>query len=389
MASIGPYPSFEPQPRAGGRHRAPDPSEGGPAARPPHPGAPGVPAEPRWDETVEQALPPLRQDPPTEPTRYAGPPVPPPAPVPPAPLTGPAPLPEPAPLPVPDPPAGDEAPASGKPRAGRNLPAAIGVGVGLGAVVLASLFIWRPAFLVVVAVGVVAGTWETVRAFGRAEVQEKRTRPPLVPLLVGALAMQGLAWFGGLEALTVGLVFTLTAVLIWRLADGPPGFRRDVTAAALIAAYVPFLGGFATLLARPDDGAARIVVVLAMVVLSDTGGYAVGVFLGKHKMAPRISPGKSWEGFAGSVLTTAIGGAVLLLLIFHVPLWYGAAVGVAVSLASVLGDLAESMIKRDLGIKDMGHLLPGHGGVMDRLDSILFAVPVSFALLSVLAPAAG
>ncbi|GAA3519061.1 phosphatidate cytidylyltransferase [Actinocatenispora rupis] len=396
MASIGPY-SFEPQPSGRGRHRAPDPDPDGPVRRPPEP-APGPPAEPRWDgpswdepaapgrdesagprwdETAEQAVPPVRADRPPEPTGYAAPPAPAPVPA------------EAVPVPAPpvDPPAAP--PESGKPRAGRNLPAAIGVGVGLGVVVLASLFLWRPAFLGVVAVGVVVGTWETVRAFGRAAEPEKRTRPPLVPLLVGAVAMQGLAWFGGLEALTIGLVFTLTAVLIWRLADGPPGFRRDVTSAALIAAYVPFLAGFGTLLARPEDGAERIVAALAMVVLSDTGGYAVGVFLGRHKMAPRISPGKSWEGFAGSVVTTAIGGAVLLLLLFHVPVWWGALFGVAVSLASVLGDLVESMIKRDLGIKDMGHLLPGHGGVMDRLDSILFAVPVSFALLSVLAPAAG
>jgi phosphatidate cytidylyltransferase len=176
-------------------------------------------------------------------------------------------------------------------------------------------------------------------------------------------------------------------VFIWRLADGPPGYRRAVAAGALIAAYVPVLAGLAVVLGRPEDGSARVVAALAMVVCSDTGGYAVGVLLGRHKMAPRISPGKSWEGFAGSVVTCAIAGAILVHFVFHQPLWAGAVFGVAVSLVSVLGDLTESMIKRDLGIKDMGHLLPGHGGVMDRLDSILFAVPVSFALLSVLAPA--
>ncbi|MGA8114865.1 MAG: phosphatidate cytidylyltransferase, partial [Actinocatenispora sp.] len=274
-------------------------------------------------------------------------------------------------------------------RAGRNLPAAIGVGVGLGAVVLASLFIWRPAFLIVLIAGVVLGTWEMVRALGRATEPAKRARPPLVPLVVGALAMEVLAWFGGLEALTVGLVFTVAAVLIWRLADGPAGYRRDVAAATLVACYVPFLAGFGVLLARPEDGAWRVVLALAMVVCSDTGGYAVGVFLGKHRMAPVISPGKSWEGFAGSVAVSALAGALILLLGFDRPWWYGVVFGVAVSLASVLGDLAESLLKRDLGLKDMGHLLPGHGGVMDRLDSILLAVPVAFALLSVLLPSGG
>ncbi|GIL26148.1 phosphatidate cytidylyltransferase [Actinocatenispora comari] len=403
MAGSGPFSSYE-QPRPRGRHRAadaddPDGSASVPPATPadrPAPAAPGWdgPAEPGWDVTAARPA----VDPAT--AYEAGPrpdraadaadgdwaatgqlPVTPADPthrdVPPDPVRS-----------GPEAPFGGPVPADEhKPRAGRNLPAAIGVGVGLGAIVLASLYVQRAAFLLVVAAGVVLGTWETVRAFGRAAEPAKRTRPPLVPLLAGAVAMQGLAWFGGLEALTIGLVFTLVAVFIWRLADGPPGYRRDVAAGALIAAYVPFLAGFAVLLARPEDGAARVVAALAMVVCSDTGGYAVGVLLGRHKMAPRISPGKSWEGFAGSVLTCAIAGAILVYFVFHQPLWAGAVFGVAVSLVSVLGDLTESMIKRDLGIKDMGNLLPGHGGVMDRLDSILFAVPVAFALLSVLAPA--
>ncbi|MEV0841202.1 phosphatidate cytidylyltransferase [Actinocatenispora sera] len=399
MAGSGPFSSYE-QPRPShGRHRAADADDpDGSASVPPptpadHP-APDwdAPAGPGWDVTAAQpAIDPATYEAGPRPDRAADAadgdwaatgqlPVPPAA--------------DPAhrdasPDPARDPaPFGTPAPADDhKPRAGRNLPAAIGVGVGLGAIVLASLYVQRAAFLLVVAAGVVLGTWETVRAFGRAAEPAKRTRPPLVPLLAGAVAMQGLAWFGGLEALTIGLVFTLVAVFIWRLADGPPGYRRDVAAGALIAAYVPFLAGFAVLLARPEDGAARVVAALAMVVCSDTGGYAVGVLLGRHKMAPRISPGKSWEGFAGSVLTCAIAGAILMYFVFHQPLWAGAVFGVAVSLVSVLGDLTESMIKRDLGIKDMGNLLPGHGGVMDRLDSILFAVPVSFALLSVLAPA--
>lgn len=377
MAGSGPFSSYEPRP-SGGRHRAPDsddePTGPVPDPAPPRPHRNGPPG---WDVTAPQP----RVDP--HPPYESAPPQPGEPPFPPQPGEPPAPPSRPGEPPVPG---GDPA-GQRRPKAGRNLPAAIGVGVGMGALVLASLFFVRAVFLGVVAVGVVLGTWETVRAFGRAAEPAKRTRPPLVPLLAGALAMQGLAWFGGLDALTIGLVFTLAAVFIWRLADGPPGYRRDVAAAALIAAYVPFLAGFAVLLVRPEDGAWRVVAALAMVVCSDTGGYAVGVFLGRHKMAPRISPGKSWEGFAGSIVTCAIAGAILVHLAFGQPWWEGAVFGVAVSLVSVLGDLTESMIKRDLGIKDMGTLLPGHGGVMDRLDSILFAVPVSFALLSVLAPA--
>lgn len=276
------------------------------------------------------------------------------------------------------------APAASTGRAGRNLPAAVGVGLGLGAVVIASLFIWRPAFLVVVVAGVTIGSWEMARALGGATTA-RQARVPQVPLLVGAAAMPVLAYLAGPEGLVIGLLLTVAAIAVWRLADGPDGYGRDVVAGTLVAAYVPFLAGFGALLLHPSDGSWRILVTLAVVVLSDTGGYVAGVLFGKHPMAPRVSPKKSWEGFAGSVLTCALGGFLMLFFGFGRPWWTGVLFGVALSLVSVLGDLAESLLKRDLGIKDMGTLLPGHGGVMDRLDSIVFAVPVGFALLSVLA----
>ncbi|MBO4206334.1 phosphatidate cytidylyltransferase [Micromonospora echinofusca] len=279
-------------------------------------------------------------------------------------------------------PGADTPPAAGRQsRAGRNLPAAIGVGVTLAAVVLVPLFLFRPAFLAVVAVAVAVGSWEMARAVRRADAN-----PPLVPLLAGAVLMVGLAWWAGPDALSLGLLVTVLAAMVWRLADGPAGYQRDLTATALIAVYVPFLGGFAALLAAPDDGHLRVLVTLAAVVLSDTGGYAAGVTFGRHPMAPTVSPKKSWEGFAGSVLAAALGGALLLWSCFDVAPWWGALFGLAVSGAAVLGDLGESMIKRDLGVKDMSNLLPGHGGLMDRLDSILFAAPTAYLLLTVLVP---
>ncbi|WFE27338.1 phosphatidate cytidylyltransferase [Solwaraspora sp. WMMD791] len=280
-------------------------------------------------------------------------------------------------------PAATSGPGTPEPsRAGRNLPAAIGVGVGLGGMVLASLFVWRPAFLAVVVAAVSLGTWEMTRA-----VRGSGARPPLPPLLAGGVLMAVLAWQVGPDALALGLLLTILAMLVWRLGDGPPGFQRDAATATLIAVYVPFLGGFAGLLASRPDGDLRILVTLAAVILSDTGGYAAGVFFGRHRMAPTISPKKSWEGFAGSVAAAAAGSAVLLYLLLDVmPLW-GALFGVAVSIAAVLGDLGESMIKRDLGVKDMSNLLPGHGGLMDRLDSILLALPVSYLVLTLIAPA--
>ncbi|GAA0721971.1 phosphatidate cytidylyltransferase [Dactylosporangium roseum] len=275
-------------------------------------------------------------------------------------------------------------PAKRKSRAGRNLPAAIGVGIGLGGALLVSLFLFDMwLFLGLVVVAVTVGAWEMVRA-----VSVQKARPPLVPLLIGGPVMVGLAWFGGADVLPLGLLGTLFLVLVWRFAGGVQHYQRDVTAGALIAVYVPFLGSFAALLAYPAaDGSVRVLVTVLAVVLSDTGGYVTGVFLGKHKMAPSVSPAKSWEGFGGSVVWTAAGSAVALpLLLSGAVWWHGAVFGAAVSIASVLGDLGESMIKRDLGVKDMSNLLPGHGGLMDRLDSILLALPTAYAVLAFLVP---
>jgi phosphatidate cytidylyltransferase len=270
-------------------------------------------------------------------------------------------------------------PTSG--RAGRNLPAAIAVGLALGAIVLVPLILWKPYFPAVIALAACVGIAEVARALKTTGVS-----PPLIPLLAGGLLIIGLTWYAGTDALVLGLVVTILAAVVWRLADGPAAVRRDLTASVLIAVYVPFLLGFAVPLVKPDDGLWRVVSALIAVVLSDTGGYAAGVFFGKRPMAPTISPKKSWEGFAGSVLAAAVGSALMFLFALHAPFYWGLVFGAAIAAAAVLGDLAESMLKRDIGIKDMSRLLPGHGGLMDRLDSILFAVPTAYLLLSLLAP---
>jgi phosphatidate cytidylyltransferase len=281
-------------------------------------------------------------------------------------------------------PGGGDDPARPTQRGGRNLPAAIGVGLGLGAVVLASLFLWRPSFLGVVAVAVGVAVWELVRAMRTTGVE-----PPLVPLIAGGAVTTGLAWWGGGDGLTFGLIITIIAVMVWRFAHGVRGYGRDVTMAALIAVYVPFLGGFAAMLASAHDGQLRVLATLVAVVLSDTGGYVVGAKFGRHPMAPSVSPKKSWEGLIGSLLAAATGSAVVLFLMFHVSLGWGLLFGLAIAAASVIGDLGESMLKRDMGVKDMSGLLPGHGGLMDRLDSVVFAAPVGFLLLAAIAPVTG
>jgi phosphatidate cytidylyltransferase len=266
-------------------------------------------------------------------------------------------------------------------RAGRDMASAIGVGLGLGAVILAALLIWRPAFLLVLTAAVLISVLELTGALERGG-----HRPPRVPVLVGAVAMVALAWTRGPSGLVVAFLLTVVAVLVWRLAHGPVGYLRDASAGVLVALYVPLLAGCAVLLLVPDDGAARVLAFIATVVCSDVGGFAAGVLFGKHPMAPSVSPKKSWEGLAGSVTACVVIGVLLVTLTFHGPWWGGALYGVAIAFTATLGDLGESLIKRDLGIKDMGDLLPGHGGLMDRMDSLLPSAVVAYLLLSVVAP---
>jgi phosphatidate cytidylyltransferase len=263
-------------------------------------------------------------------------------------------------------------------RAGRNLPVALVVGLGLGALVLGTLYTVKAAFLGVIVAAILIGLWELVRA-----LQQKEMRAPFVPLAVGTCCLLILAYTDGREAMTVAALLTGLAVVVWRLAEGPRGLLADIAAGLMALAYVPFLAGFAALMLAPNDGARRVTAFIATVVASDVGGYALGIVAGRHLMAPQISPKKSWEGFVGSVIACAICGGLLLTLLLHVAWWKGVVFGLATVCTATLGDLGESMVKRDLGIKDMGHILPGHGGLMDRLDSLLPTAPVAWALLTV------
>ena len=274
-----------------------------------------------------------------------------------------------------------DGPAKKPGRAGRDMVAAIGVGAGLGAIILLSLLVYRPAFLLVLGVAILVGVVELTRA-----LQAGGARAPLVPVLAGTVAMIALAWTRGPSGLVVAFLLTVLAVLLWRLGEGPDGYLRDASAGVLVALYVPLLAGFAVLLLVPDDGAARVLAFIATVVGNDVGGFAAGVLFGKHPMAPSVSPKKSWEGMAGSVAACVTIGVLLVTLTFHGPWWGGALYGVAIALTATLGDLGESLIKRDLGIKDMGDLLPGHGGLMDRMDSLLPSAVVAYLVLSLVAP---
>ncbi|MEU0408732.1 phosphatidate cytidylyltransferase [Streptomyces griseorubiginosus] len=280
------------------------------------------------------------------------------------------------PEPMPD--ASQPAPAPQKKSAGRDLGAAIGVGVGLGAVIIASLFFVKAVFVGVIVVAVVVGLWELT-----SRLQERKgIKAPLVPLALGGAAMVVAGYVRDAEGAWVAMALTALAVLVWRMTEPPEGYLRDVTAGVFAAFYVPFLATFVAMMLTADDGAVRVLTFLLLTVVSDTGAYAVGWRFGTHKLAPRISPGKTREGLAGAVAFAMVAGALCMqFLIDDGRWWQGLLLGLAVAASATLGDLGESMIKRDLGIKDMGTLLPGHGGIMDRLDSLLPTAPVVWLLM--------
>jgi phosphatidate cytidylyltransferase len=288
-------------------------------------------------------------------------------------------LPEPAVVPEPAEPAKT---AEKTPKAGRNLPAAIGVGLLLGAAVVASLLTVRYLFIAIIAVAIAVGTFELAGVLKRAA----NIRIAMVPVLVGGQAMIWLAWPFGREGALTAFIVTVLVCFLWRLRGGADGYLRDISASVFACAYLPLSAAFAAMLVPPEDGVGRVLAFMIGVVASDTGGYIAGVLGGKHPMAPTISPKKTWEGFAGSLVAGVVAGALTLTLMLDGQVWQGMVFGAAIVLVATLGDLVESLIKRDLGVKDMGTMLPGHGGLMDRLDSLLPSAVVSWLLLSAFIP---
>ncbi len=269
------------------------------------------------------------------------------------------------------------------PKAGRDLRAAIAVAVTLGAAIVVSLLTVRHLFLGILAAAVAISSVELAGALRRgAGVRVSR-----LPVLVGGQAMLWLTWPFGLPGLFVAFTITSLGCLGWRLREGVDGYLRDVTASVFTAAYVPMFAAFAGMLVRPEDGAFRVLCFMIGVVASDTGGYAMGVLFGRTPMAPKVSPKKSWEGFGGSMLAGTVAGGLSVALLLGGQWWQGVLFGAAVVCSATIGDLTESLIKRDLGVKDMGNLLPGHGGLMERMDSLLPSAVVTWMMLSWLVPA--
>ncbi|GAA4665229.1 phosphatidate cytidylyltransferase [Frondihabitans cladoniiphilus] len=279
-------------------------------------------------------------------------------------------------------------------RTGRNLPAAIGIGAGMGAIVLLSLILFKWIFMIVAAILVFFMVLELTNALRTAG-----RRVPRIPSIATGLAVVPAAYFWKAEGQWLVLLGGIVVISLWRLVEaalptgaesttasateGRRGGRalfKDLQSGAFVQIYTTFLGSFLALLTAQPGGQWWTLTALIVVICVDTGAYATGLNFGKHKLAPKISPGKTWEGFAGSVGVSMIAGIILSIFMIHQPWWFGLILGAVFSITATIGDLSESLIKRDLGVKDISTWLPGHGGFLDRLDSMLPSAVVAYGL---------
>lgn len=273
-------------------------------------------------------------------------------------------------------------------RAGRNVPLSIATAVVLLGLAAASLLIVKTLFLVVVVIALIAGIWEMRRGLLAKEIDL-----PEQPLMIGGVVMMVTAYFWGTPALVTATAVSALGIMLWLLHRGVDGYVRTATASVFTLVYLPFLGSFVALMLSEgderwhvgvgvhDNGVKGIIAFVLVTIASDIGGFVAGVLFGKHPMAPVISPKKSWEGFAGSAILSIAVGVWLVIWMWGGHWYVGVALGAIAVVMAVLGDLVESVIKRDLGVKDMSRIIPGHGGIMDRLDSLLATIAPIWLLL--------
>ncbi|WP_253258884.1 phosphatidate cytidylyltransferase [Subtercola boreus] len=274
-------------------------------------------------------------------------------------------------------------------RSGRNLLSAVAIGVTLAALMVVSLLFITELFLIFVGLIACVGSVELVAA-----LRKSGRYVPVVPSVISAAAVSVAAFYGGASGQWLTLLAGIGLVIVWRLVmlvrpahrvGGSRQLARDVAAAIVVQAYVVFLGSISILLVAQPDGRWWVLSFMVVVICVDTGAYAAGLNFGKHPMAPRISPKKTWEGFAGALLVALVAGVLLSVLLLQEPWWFGLLFGAVLTLTATFGDLAESLLKRDMGIKDMSTWLPGHGGFLDRLDSMLPSAAAAYVLYIVFA----
>jgi len=261
-------------------------------------------------------------------------------------------------------------------KAGRKLLPSIGVGLSLIGLVWFALSYHREIFAMVVAIAVVLGAREIVRAFSAHSIKISFNG-----LALATIGLSYAAWNGGVAGLAIATAIAFPLLLIRALLQGPEGFVAKATGTTFALLYLPFLAGFLILLALPSTGFQRVMTFMVLVGCNDTFGYIVGVLFGKHPLVPTISPKKTWEGLAGSTVFTVIGGCLAFKYIMDMHWWIGIIVGLMIVFTATCGDLIESAMKRDMSLKDMGSLLPGHGGMLDRLDSVVLSAPAMWLAL--------
>jgi len=261
---------------------------------------------------------------------------------------------------------------------GRNLPAAIVSAVVLAVLVLVSLFTIKWLFGVVAIAALLVAVHEFVKVLESKGIHVART-----PVYLATAVIPSVAYIWGFEAQLATTGIAILSVMIWRLRKGSEGFVADISVSVMLVVYLPFMAAFLMLSLAADNGPWRVLVFVLLTVSNDIGGYVVGIFIGKHPIAPQISPKKSWEGLAGSIVLQSIVGILAFIYIFDAPWWQGLIAGLVMTIGATGGDFIESAIKRDLDVKDMGTTVPGHGGIMDRLDSLIPNAFVSWVLFSI------
>jgi phosphatidate cytidylyltransferase len=263
------------------------------------------------------------------------------------------------------------------------------VGLALFAYVVITLTWWPVGFIVLLVLLTSVGAWEVHGALKRVGMNSA-----IIPVIIGNVAIIGGSYAAAVlqpvtklpwHVVLLGTIGgTVLLALIWRMFAGADGYVRDSAASLFIIGYIPLLASFVGLILAQEHGVAKVVAVFLCITGSDTGGYAAGATLGRHPMAPNISPKKTWEGMAGSVVLASAVSIAMSVLVLHQPWWFGLLLAVVVVITGTAGDLIESLIKRDVGIKDMSSFLPGHGGVMDRLDSTLVAAPAAWVVFTLM-----
>lgn len=275
---------------------------------------------------------------------------------------------------------------------GRSLSKSVIVGLLLGAAFLLSVLIYKELFILLAAAAAGAGAWELSSA-----LRLKGWYVPRVPAVVGSVLIMPATYYGGAEWQWLVSLFIVAALMIWRAVqiiwerrEAPAQkFKhtlRDFAAAAFLVIYLPLMTSFTVLLLRRPDGQQWVLTLVVTVALIDTFGYLIGRKFGRHKLAPGVSPKKTWEGLVASISAGVISSVVFTTTLLNFHWWVGVALAAVLLLAAVFGDLAESLIKRDLGVKDMSDVLPGHGGIMDRLDSILPSALIAYLFAQAILP---